>query len=71
LENPIGGGDCLLRVDILQLTDLHISRLFPASWVRAVVERSNELRVDLIVITGDLIDGALDARRTDIEPLRD
>jgi uncharacterized protein len=56
---------------ILQLTDLHISRLFPASWARAVVERSNELGVDLIVITGDLIDGTLEARRTDIEPLRD
>jgi predicted MPP superfamily phosphohydrolase len=55
---------------ILQLTDLHISRLFPASWARAVVARSNELGVDLIAITGDLIDGALDARRADIEPLR-
>ena len=56
---------------ILQLTDLHISRLFPASWARAVVERSNELGVDLIAITGDLIDGTIDARRADIEPLRD
>lgn len=56
---------------ILQLTDLHISRLFPASWARAVVERSNELGVDLIAITGDLIDGTLEARRVDIEPLRD
>lgn len=56
---------------ILQLTDLHISRLFPASWARAVVERSNALGVDLIAITGDLIDGTLDARRTDIAPLRD
>ena len=56
---------------ILQLTDLHISRLFPAPWARAVVERSNELGVDLIAITGDLIDGTLDMRRTDIEPLRD
>jgi hypothetical protein len=27
--------------------------------------------VDLIAITGDLIDGTLDARRADIEPLRD
>jgi len=36
---------------ILQLTDLHISRLFPASWARAVVERSNKLGVDLIAIT--------------------
>jgi hypothetical protein len=56
---------------ILQLTDLHISRLFPASWALAVVERSNKLGVDLIAITGDLIDGTLDARRADIEPLRD
>lgn len=56
---------------ILQLTDLHISRLFPASWARAVVERSNKLGVDLIAITGDLIDGTPEARRADIEPLRD
>jgi predicted MPP superfamily phosphohydrolase len=56
---------------ILHLTDLHISRLFPASWARAVVARSNQLGVDLIAITGDLIDGTLDARRADIAPLRD
>ena len=55
---------------ILQLTDLHISRLFPASLARDVVDRSNKLGVDLIAITGDLIDGSLDARRADIEPLR-
>lgn len=56
---------------ILQLTDLHISRLFPASWARAVVERSNKLDIDLVAITGDLIDGTPDARCADIEPLRD
>ena len=50
---------------ILQLTDLHISRLFPASWARAVVERSNKLGVDLIAITGDLIDGAPALRERD------
>jgi uncharacterized protein len=56
---------------LLQLTDLHISRLFPASWARAVVDRANALGASLIVITGDLIDGSLTARRADIEPLRD
>ena len=56
---------------LLQLTDLHISKLFPARWTRAVVERSNGLGVDLIVVTGDLIDGALASRRADVEPLRD
>jgi len=56
---------------LLQLTDLHISRLFEAPWTRAVVDDSNRLGVDLIVVTGDLIDGTLDARRHDVEPLRD
>ncbi|WP_277983301.1 metallophosphoesterase [Sphingomonas faeni] len=56
---------------MLQLTDLHISRLFPARWTRAVVDSSNALRPDLIVITGDFIDGSIAARRADVEPLRD
>jgi predicted MPP superfamily phosphohydrolase len=56
---------------LLQLTDLHISRLFPREWAQAVVERSNALGVDLIVVTGDLIDGSFGARRDDVAPLRD
>jgi predicted MPP superfamily phosphohydrolase len=56
---------------LLQLTDLHISRLFNTPWSRAVVNRSNALGVDLIVITGDLIDGPIAARTQDVEPLRD
>ena len=56
---------------LLQLTDLHISRLFPAAWTRNVVERANALGVDLIVVTGDFIDGTVAARRADVEPLRD
>ena len=55
---------------LVQLTDLHISRLFPAAWTRAVVDRTNALDVDLIVITGDVIDGSLAMRRADVEPLR-
>jgi predicted MPP superfamily phosphohydrolase len=55
---------------LLQLTDLHISRLFPAGWARRLVERANALDADLIVITGDVIDGSLAMRETDVEPLR-
>jgi len=56
---------------LLQLTDLHISSLFPKEWAQAAVERSNVLGVDLIVVTGDLIDGSFGARRTDVAPLRE
>ena len=55
---------------LLHLTDLHISRLFPASWARTVVERSNALNADAIVVTGDFIDGSLTMRRAEVEPLR-
>ncbi len=48
---------------ILHLTDLHISRLFDEQWTRTVVSQSNELGVDLIVITGDLIDGSVPIAR--------
>jgi uncharacterized protein len=54
---------------LVQLTDMHISRLFPARWAQAVVERTNALNPDLIVITGDLIDGAVEMRRDDVRPL--
>lgn len=56
---------------ILQLTDLHISRLFDEPWTRAVVKDSNNLGVDLIVVTGDLIDGSVHDRALDIDALRD
>jgi predicted MPP superfamily phosphohydrolase len=67
IENLPAGFD---GFTLLQLTDLHLSRLFPAAWAREVVTRSNALGVDLVVVTGDLIDGALASRRADVEPLR-
>lgn len=56
---------------LLQLTDLHISRVFPARWTKAVVAKSNALDVDLIAVTGDFIDGSLENRRADVAPLAD
>jgi predicted MPP superfamily phosphohydrolase len=56
---------------LLQLTDLHISRLFPAAWARSLVARANATNVDLIVVTGDFIDGSVAMRRADVAPLRD
>ncbi len=55
---------------IVQLTDLHISRLFTADWAQTVIERTNAAGADLTVVTGDFIDGSLAMRRADVEPLR-
>lgn len=55
---------------LVQLTDLHISRLFPAAWASAVVTRANAAGADLIVVTGDFIDGSVAMRRDDVAPLQ-
>jgi len=55
---------------IVQLSDIHATRLLPASWVAAVVRKSNALQPNLIVITGDLQDGMPAARAADVRPLR-
>lgn len=54
---------------VLQLTDIHASRLLTGSWVAQVVANSNALQPDLVVITGDLIDGSVAARAADFAPL--
>ncbi len=54
---------------VVQLTDLHISRLFQADWVSNTVDLANAQNPDLIVVTGDLIDGDLQARKMDVAPL--
>ena len=41
---------------IVQLTDFHIGQGFDGKWLEQVIEKTNRLNPDLIVITGDLID---------------
>lgn len=53
---------------LVQLSDLHASRLLPYSWQSAVAKRTNQLQPDLIVITGDLADGSVQQRARDIQP---
>lgn len=56
---------------LLQLTDIHASRLLTGDWVADVVAESNAQQADLIVITGDLVDGSVTARADDVRPLAD
>lgn len=40
---------------IVQLSDLHTSLCTPARFLRQVIARTNEMRPDLVVVTGDLV----------------
>lgn len=55
---------------IVHLTDVHIGRILGARFAAEVVAKVNALAPDLIVITGDLVDGRLDELRPHVEPLR-
>lgn len=55
---------------IVQLSDLHISRLFDRDWAAAVVDKTNALKPELILVSGDLIDGTVLNRTEDIAPLQ-
>ncbi len=41
---------------IVQLTDLHIGSAFDHVWLEKVVEKTNALNADFVVITGDIVD---------------
>jgi predicted MPP superfamily phosphohydrolase len=56
---------------IAQLTDVHIGPLLGERFAAKVVAKVNALAPDLIVITGDLVDGRLDELRRHVEPLRE
>ncbi len=56
---------------IVQLTDVHVGPTLGREFVTSVVKQVAALEPDLIVITGDLIDGRLSDLASHVEPLRD
>jgi predicted MPP superfamily phosphohydrolase len=56
---------------IVQMTDVHIGPTIGRDFLAAVVRETNALAPDLVVITGDLVDGTVDQLRRLVEPLRD
>ena len=55
---------------IVQLTDVHIGPVIGREFAERLVQRVNAVNPDLIVITGDLVDGRLSELREHFEPLR-
>ena len=52
-----------------QLSDPHAAALLRAPHMKELVARVNSLSPDLVVITGDLVDGEVDVRSEDVAPL--
>jgi predicted MPP superfamily phosphohydrolase len=56
---------------IVHLTDVHVGQLIGRAHVEDMVRKVNALDPDLIVFTGDLVDGRLAELRPHVEPLRE
>jgi predicted MPP superfamily phosphohydrolase len=56
---------------IVQISDVHIGPLLDRAFARDVVARVRELAPDLVVVTGDLVDGRVDHLREEVAPFGD
>jgi predicted MPP superfamily phosphohydrolase len=56
---------------IIQITDLHVSHTLKRPFVQSVVDKVNELKPDLVALTGDLVDGSVRELQDDVAPLAD
>lgn len=57
------------EMKIVQISDLHIGPLIRHDYVEKVVQKVNELKPDLIVLTGDVADGNTVALTEQLQPL--
>ncbi|RMG11416.1 MAG: metallophosphoesterase [Deltaproteobacteria bacterium] len=54
---------------VVQLSDVHVGPTLGRRFVEGIVEKTNACRPDLVVITGDLMDGPPEALLSALEPL--
>lgn len=72
VEIPVAGlSDRLDGFTLIQLSDIHIGLLLKKDWLAEVVRKTNSLAPDLVVLTGDMIDGSPGELEQDIAPLGD
>jgi predicted MPP superfamily phosphohydrolase len=55
---------------IMQLSDIHVGRSIKKGFIEELVQRVNAEKPDIIVITGDLIDYAIEKIKDDLSPLK-
>lgn len=61
--------DELEGITIAQFSDLHVGPTIQGSFVQSVVKQVNDLNADIVVFTGDLVDGSVDALSEHVAPV--
>jgi predicted MPP superfamily phosphohydrolase len=56
---------------IVQFSDTHVGPTIKRKFVERIAEQISALRADLLVFTGDLVDGSVPWLRDDVAPLKD
>lgn len=56
---------------IVQITDLHIGPILRRDFLQGVVDKINAEKPDLVVITGDFVDGSVERLKNDFLPLQE
>lgn len=54
---------------IAQLSDVHIGPLLKKDWLSKVVKKTNDIKADIIVLTGDMLDGLPHDLKDELLPL--
>lgn len=58
-------------LSIVQMTDLHANAFNPENKIRTIVQTINQLEPDIILLTGDIVDGTPTKRGADVAPLKE
>ncbi|MDQ6976955.1 MAG: metallophosphoesterase [Ghiorsea sp.] len=66
---PLGAPKALFDLKIVQFTDLHIGPMIKRDYVQTLVQQMNDLDADIIVMTGDLVDGSVFRLQAEVAPL--
>ena len=70
VEVPLAGLPAALQgFTIAQISDVHIGPTIKRDFLRGIVDIVNSLGVDLVAITGDLVDGSVEQLAMHVEPL--
>lgn len=64
-----GLGHELEGLRVAMMSDIHVGSVNRRPFVESIVDRTNALSPDIVLLAGDFVDGHVEQRRADLEPL--